>query len=70
MLVGPTATDDRIEAIALYGYLGLQLTAAIAIVLTTSDRRKIPAVIAGVSAVMLGAWCSFVAAMALSGTWL
>jgi hypothetical protein len=69
-LVGPSLTDGRIEGIALCGYLGLQLTAAIAIVLTASDRWKVPAVIAGVSAVMWGAWCTFLTAMALSGTWL
>jgi hypothetical protein len=70
VLVGPQPTYGPNESVAFYVVLALQFIAAVFIVCAARDKRKLPAGVLAVAAMVWAACCLLVAGMALSGSWL
>lgn len=70
VIIGPRSTEAQIEHVVLVTYTLLQIFAALLIAAAARPGSKVPIAVAAAAAAAWGVWCSIVAGMALSGSWL
>lgn len=70
VIIGPRSTEAQTEHIVLVTYTLLQIFAALLIAAAARPGSKVLIAVAAAAAAAWGVWCSIVAGMALSGSWL
>lgn len=70
VIIGPHATDAQSEHVVLVTYTLIQFFAALLIAEAARPGSKVPMAVAAAVAAAWGAWCSLIAGMAVSGSWL
>lgn len=70
VIIGPRVTEAQTEHVVLVTYTLVQILAALLIAAAARTGSKVPIAVAAAATAAWGVWCSIVAGMALSGSWL